>query len=358
MKPQHNRLLGIFGGVFLLLANLFLIQDQATASSEGQGKKFDPGEMILGHVTDAYSWHVCDWNGHPVSISLPVILYHEERGLTLFSSSRFDHGHSAYKGYKLGDSGVVALGPDGKPDQAATAQLWDLSITKNVAAILFSLALMLVLFISVAKRYQKRGVGAPKGFQSWIEPLIVFVRDEIAVPTIGREKYSRFMPFLLTAFFFIWLNNLLGLIPFPPGGANVTGSISVTMALAAMTFIITTFNGNKHYWRHIFAMPGVPVGVLPILSLVEFIGIFLKPFVLMIRLYANILAGHIVLLSFFSLIFLFAEMNAGVGLGVSVVSVAFTVFMTLLKLLVAFIQAYVFTFLSSLYFGMATEEAH
>jgi F-type H+-transporting ATPase subunit a len=198
---------------------------------------------------------------------------------------------------------------------------YDLSITKNVASLLFSIALLLWIFLSVASAYRRNEGQAPKGLQSFVEPLIVFVRDEIAKPSIG-PKYMKYMPYLLTVFFFIWINNLLGLIPIIPGGANVTGNIAVTMTLALITFIITTVSANKNYWQHIFAMPGVPAGVLVLLTPIEILGVFLRPFVLMIRLFANITAGHIIALSFFSLIFIFGEMSTGLGLGVSVFSVA------------------------------------
>ena len=217
----------------------------------------------------------------------------------------------------------------------------DLSITKNVFSLLFGSALMCWIFISVASTYRRRSGKSPKGLQSLIEPLIIFVRDDIAKTSIG-PKYLRYMPFLLTVFFFIWINNLLGLIPFIPGGANLTGSISVTLVLAALTFIITLISSNGHYWRHIFAMPGVPVGVLFILTPIEILGLFLRPFVLMVRLFANITAGHIIAMAFYSLIFIFGEMNAGAGFGVSIVSLAFTIFMFVMELLVAFLQAYVF----------------
>jgi F-type H+-transporting ATPase subunit a len=191
-----------------------------------------------------------------------------------------------------------------------------------------------------------------------IEPLIIFIRDEVAKTTIGEKKYKRYMPFLLTVFFFIWINNLLGIVPFAPGGANVTGNIAITMTLAVMTLITVVFSATKHYWRHIVAMPGVPVGVLTLLTPIEILSFFLRPFVLMVRLFANITAGHIIILSFFALIFIFGEMNPGLGFGVSVASLAFTVFMTMLELLVAFLQAYVFTLLSAIYIGAAVGEHH
>ena len=237
----------------------------------------------------------------------------------------------------------------------------DFSITKIVLAIFMSLALMTWLFISIARTYTKRQGQAPKGIQSFLEPIILFIRDDIAKPSIGAKKYEKYMPFLLTLFFFIFLNNLIGLVPFFPGGANVTGNIAVTMVLALFTFVITTFSANKQYWVHIINAPGVPWWLkfpVPLMPIVELIGVFTKPFVLMVRLFANITAGHIIVLGFVSLIFIFGEMNLALGYGISVLSIAFSIFMDFLELLVAFIQAYVFTLLSALYFGMATEEHH
>jgi F-type H+-transporting ATPase subunit a len=217
---------------------------------------------------------------------------------------------------------------------------------------------MLLVFISVANTYTRNPNTAPKGLQGVIEPFVLFVRDDIAKASIDSKKYQKFMPFLLTVFFFIWINNLLGLVPIFPGGVNLTGNIAITLTLALFTFVITTLNGNKHYWRHIFAMPGVPAWVLVLLTPIEILGVFLRPFVLMVRLFANITAGHIIALSFFSLIFIFGEMNVVAGYGVSLFSLAFTVFMTCLELLVAFLQAYVFTLLSAIYFGSAVEVHH
>lgn len=317
-------------------------------------KGFDAGKLIMEHIADEHGWHVA---GH-LSIPLPVIIYDTERGLSCFSSARFEHGHAAYNGYKLEEGKIVAVDAGGNIDEAATANIWDLSITKNVASLMLIMAILVLVFTSVARAYARRPGQAPKGLQSLVEPIILFVRDDVAKSAIGAHKYARFMPYLLTVFFLIFFANLLGLIPFVPGGANVTGNIAITLTLAMITFLIVTFNGNKHYWHHIFAMPGVPKWVLIILTPVEVLGMFLKPFVLMIRLFANITAGHIIALSFFSLIFVFGATSAAAGYGVSVVSLAFTVFMTFLELLVAFIQAYVFTFLSAMYIGAALEDHH
>jgi len=336
------------------------VTHEGEAAHNEEKKGFDAGTLIMSHIGDEHGWHL--W-GH-TSLPLPIILYNSERGLSVFSSSRFDHGHETYGGYLLHDGHISATdAPDGTDahhaiiNEELTKATFDISITKNVMSLFVSVTLLLIIFLSVAKAYTRRAGQAPTGLQNLIEPIILFVRDDVAKSAIGH-KYERFLPYLLTAFFFIFLNNLLGLVPFFPGGANLTGNIAVTIVLALITFIIVTVNGNKHYWHHILAMPGVPGWVLAILTPVEILGMFLKPFVLMIRLFANITAGHIIALSFFSLIFVFGETSAGAGYGVAIGSWAFTVFMMCLELLVAFIQAYVFTFLSAMYIGAAVEEPH
>jgi len=333
------------------------------AVAPAEGEKFNPGEMIVEHISDAHEWHF--W-GH-YHIPLPVIIK-TDKGWEFFSSGNFrneEHELVAYQGknyeYKLNKEGHIVVWDSlaEKENEIATATILDLSITKNVFTLLLVITIMMVIFLKVAKSYKNRVGQTTKGMQSLFEPLIVFVRDDIAKPSIG-PKYERYMPFLLTCFFFIWIANLLGLIPIFPGGANLTGNIAVTATLAGFTFLITTFTANRHYWRHIFAMPGIPIGILVILTPIEIMGMFLKPIVLTIRLFANMLAGHIIALSFFSLIFIFAKGGEamGAGLGVSVGSIAFVVFMTVLELLVAFLQAYVFTMLSAIYFGSAIEEHH
>ncbi len=319
-------------------------------------EKFDAGKMIIEHISDAHDWHIMDVGGHPVSIPLPVILY-SNKGLDLFMSSKFEHGHAVHNGFKLEKQNIVAVNEAGEVDVEATNSIIDLSMTKNVATLMFSVACLLWIFLSIAGAYKKNPNKAPSGLQSFMEPLILFIRDEVAKPSIG-PKYEKFVPYLLTVFFLILFNNLLGLVPIIPGGANLTGNIAFTMVLAVITFVITSINGTKHYWHHIFAMPGVPKAVLLILTPIEILGVFLRPFVLMIRLFANMTAGHIIALSFFALIFIFGQMSAGAGFGVSIVSVAFTVFMGCLELLVAFLQAYVFVLLSAMYFGSAVEEPH
>jgi F-type H+-transporting ATPase subunit a len=319
-------------------------------TKEPKTEKLDAGKMILEHIADAHEWHI---SGH-LSIPLPIIIKDAD-GFKVFLSSRFEHGHASYLGYKIEENKIAAVNADGSINHEA--KFFDLSITKNVTAMFIAIFVLLWIMLSIANRYKKNALRSPKGIQSLLEPIIIFLRDEVIKPSIG-PKYQKFLPYLLTLFFFIFIINLSGLLPFFPGGANVTGNVAVTMVLAIFTFVITTINGNKGYWKHIVLPPGVPMWLLPMMIPIEIIGMLNKPIVLMIRLFANMLAGHIIILGFLSLIFIFGEMNAGIGFGVSIVSVAFSVFMFMLELLVAFLQAYVFTLLSSLYFGMAVEEHH
>jgi F-type H+-transporting ATPase subunit a len=225
-------------------------------------------------------------------------------------------------------------------------------MTKAVIGMLFAAIVGLFLFISLGRSYKKTGISHPKGIQSFLEPVVLFIRDDVAIPNLGH-RYEKYMPYLLSAFFFILINNLFGLIPFPPPfGANVTGNIAVTFVLACCTFLITQFSGNKTYWKHIFMAPGVPVWLLWVMIPVELIGIVSKPFALMIRLFANITAGHIIVMSLICLIFIFDS------LWLSPVSIFFVIFMDCLELLVAFLQAYIFTLLSALFIGMAVPEEH
>ncbi|MCX6242948.1 MAG: F0F1 ATP synthase subunit A [Bacteroidetes bacterium] len=340
--------------------NLVPASDSAFAKEHKQKKaeSFNPGDMIMEHVVDNHEWHILEIGHFELTVPLPVILYYDGK-LYTFCSSRFHNEEHAYQGFSLPEAG-----PDkGKIVRTsaipAGPKVYDFSITKTVLAIMISALLMLLIFISIARAYANNRNKAPKGIQSMLEPLIIFIRDDIAKSSIGEKKYEKYMPYLLTIFFFIFLNNILGLIPIFPGGANVTGNIAVTMVMAVFTFILTTVSGNKHYWVDIINTPGVPWWLklpLPLMPIVEIIGLITKPFVLMVRLFANITAGHIIALGFISLIFIFGAMNAALGYGVSVVSVAFMIFMNLLELLVAFIQAYVFTLLSALYFGLATIE--
>lgn len=320
-------------------------------STAKQEEKFDPTVTILEHIGDSHSWHL--W-GH-TAIPLPVILW-TPQGLDIFSSTHLLNEHhepvaftSKYT-YLNEDEHIKVLDTNGKVDEVASKGIYDFSITKNVAALFISVTLLLIIFGSVANSYKSRVGKAPKGLQSWIEPIIIFIRDDIARPNIGY-KFERFMPLLLTVFFFIWINNLLCLVPIFPGSANVTGNIAVTFVLSFIVMIVINLNGNKYYWGHIFK-PDVPYWMYIIMIPVEIIGIISKPFALMIRLFANITAGHIIVLSLISLIFIFKTA------WMSLASVPFVIFMDVLELLVAFLQAFIFTLLTSLFIGMAVEEHH
>jgi F-type H+-transporting ATPase subunit a len=308
--------------------------------SEAGDKKepFNPGEMIMHHIGDAYEWEFA----HGVSIPLPVLIYSKDRGLETFSSSKLHNQEHAYNGYHLGHEDHKLHADD------ENRKIYDISITKNVASLFLSATLLLVIFISIAGAYKKNHGKAPKGIQSFFEPIIIYVRDDVAKKVIG-PKFEKFLPYLLTVFFFIWFNNLLGLMP---GGANLTGNIAVTLVLALLTFMITLFSSNKTYWKHILWTPGVPLPLRILILPIELVGVITKPFSLMIRLFANITAGHIIILSLFSLIFIFESYAVGV------VSTAFAVFMMILELFVALLQAYVFTLLSAMYFASAIEESH
>lgn len=340
----------------LLFAGTFVPTLGQEAVEKGEGKKkFEASTYILEHIADSHEWHIfTKKNGENVAIYLPVIVYSKDKGLNVFSSKRLTNGHE-YKGFKLEEEGdlkgkIVTINEAGQADEKNLPL--DLSMTKTVVALISAAIIGLILFLSLARSYKKTGISHPKGIQSFLEPVILFIRDDIAIPNIGH-KYERYMPYLLTAFFFILINNLMGLIPFPPPfGANVTGNIAITFFLALCTFLITQFSGNRSHWRHVFATPGVPLWLLPIMIPVELIGLISKPFALMIRLFANMLAGHIVILSLICLIFIFNS------LALAPVSILFVIFMDFMELLVAFLQAYIFTLLSALFISMAVQENH
>ncbi len=397
-------------------------------------EEFNPGDMIMHHVSDAHEVHFFG----DVALYLPVMLFDDD-GFHMFSSSHFYHNeksvevdgrHQHYyvydkyvmfheKIYLQGYTGLLYdkktgevhntvskkdinasnVGQQGEAKElvweekgeekkleyfegedwyfvngtvynksmeglvlmgknAANVAVFDISVTKSIVGMFLAMIICVVLFGGAARKYKKNPKSAPSGLQSWLEPLIVFIRDEVAIPSMGEGKADRYMPFLLTTFFFIWICNLLGLIPFI-GGFNVTGTLSITIVMAIVVFVMTTISGNKHYWGHIFWPPGVPLPIKFILVPIEFLQVFIKPAVLMIRLTANITAGHIIMLAFVSLIFIFAKMGGtGAGIGVGIGSTAFMIFMYFIELLVTFLQAYVFTLLAALYFGQATEEAH
>ena len=313
------------------------------AHEEAAPAEFDAGKVIMDHISDSHEWHFFsikkkDGTYWDAVIYLPVTLYSPGKGLDVFSYKHLHHSHDGYRGYKLNEEHKIIRADGGS--------VYDFSFTKNVIQLLISMLIMLWLFISVARNYHKYGVKAPRGVQSAVEVIVMFIRDQIAKPMLGKNA-NKFLPYLLTLFFFIWINNLLGLIP---GAANVTGNIAVTATLAAFTFILMMVSSRRGYWLHMIAPPGVPLPVKFILVPIEFMSnIIIKPFALMIRLFANMLAGHLIVLSFMCIIFIFAALHIVAGLGASVFSVAFTIFIYMLELLVAALQAYIFTILTALF---------
>ena len=347
-----------FTGLLLIFLTVFGFPalSQETHSGGEAEEEFDASSFILEHISDSHEWHIMTKkNGESVAMYLPVILYSKGSGLHVFSSKKLAHGHE-YNGFRLEEEGdlegrIVKVKSDGTVDMDNMPI--DFSITKTVLGMMAAALIGLWLFLALARSYKKTGISHPKGIQGFLEPIVLFVRDDIAIPNIGEKKAGKFMPYLLSVFIFILINNVMGLIPFPPPfGANVTGNIAITLVLALFTFFMIQLNGNKTYWKHIFAAPGVPVWLLPIMIPVELIGMISKPFALMVRLFANITAGHIIVLSLVSLIFIFKS------LFVAPVSILFVIFMDCLELLVAFLQAYVFTLLSALFIGMAVVEEH
>jgi len=349
----------------LLLAILTIFTTNSSyAIDNTEEKSFNPGLMIMGHVSNSYEWHILTTpSGKHVSIPLPVILYSSQTGLNIFMSSKLEHGHARYNNFEICKEGtykgkIVEYSAD--DGETLIGKPYDFSITKNLIGLLVGLTLTAFLVLkSVKIAYQTKGK-PPRGLLSVIEPIVIFVRDDIVKSSIG-EKYQKFLPFLLSVFFMIFITNLSGIVPIVPFGANVTGNISVTLGLALFTFLTIHFNANKDYWKHIYNTPGVPWWMkfpVPIMPFVEFMSVLLKPLVLAIRLFANILAGHVIILAFVSLIFIFAQLSAVAAGFVSPVTIIFVMFMFCIEMLVAFIQAFVFTLLSAIFIGMAVAEKH
>ena len=331
---------------------------EAAEEQASEKKGLDLKGMIFGHTGDAYDWHITTIGETHISIPLLCIVK-GQNGWDVFCSSKLGHeGHyTEYNGYKIAEEGPN----EGKIIEVATGERpWDFSITKNVTSLLMSCALLLFVFLSIAKKYKENPRTKPTGLQALLEPLIVSLHDDIIKPSVGKN-YKKFSTYLLTAFFFIFFNNILGIIPIFPGGANLTGNIAVTMVLAVLTFILTNFCGTKAYWKEIL-WPEVPMWLkapIPIMQFIEVMGIFIKPVALCVRLFANMFAGHTMVLILVGLIFIFGQMSVLAGAGISVLSVLLIVFMSLLECLVCFIQAYVFTMLSAIFIGMGqAEEEH
>lgn len=356
---MNNRLKSIF-----VLMCLFIVGGTSALYASGngaeEGEDMNVKELILDHLGDAYEWHITTIGDNHISIPLPIILYSEKSGMNIFCSSHFHHGAEEYKGFyiaKEGDSkGKIveknAAGEEVRP--------WDISITKNAAAMIISSIILVIIVLSVARWYKKNSTKddpkVPKGFTGFMEFFIMSVNDDIIKPCVGKN-YRKFAPYLLTAFFFIFINNIMGLIPIFPGGANVTGNIAITLVLALFTFFIVNIFGTREYWKEIYN-PHVPGWLKPLMIPIEIIGMFTKPFALMIRLFANILAGHSIVLGLVCLIFVTVSLGTAINSSMTVVSVLLTVFIDFVEILVAYIQAYVFTMLSAVFIGLAQVEPH
>jgi len=352
-----------------LFATGFAASKTDTKDPLKEDEKFNASELIFHHIGDSHSFHVYgSVNDHfpkALTISLPVILW-TDNGLVMFMSSEFHHDVEGKtivekkglkfvnvhdKIYQL-DTGATTIAFDTEKHPVNAKRPLDFSITKNVFTMFLSMLVILLIFITAARSYKKSGTNMPSGIGKFLEPIIVFIRDEVAIPNIGEHKYHKYMPYLLTIFFFIWVNNIFGLIPFFPFNSNLSGNIAFTMTLATLTFIITLFSSKKYYWKHMLWMPGLPIPLKLFLAPIEIIGMFVKPIALMIRLFANITAGHVIVLSLIGLIFIFET------LWIAPISVLFTLFISVIEVLVVAIQAYIFTMLSALYFGQALEEEH
>lgn len=328
------------------------------AAESAKSEKIDIKEVIFGHLGDSYEWHITDIGDKHVTIPLPVIVYSKTTGWHIFMSGKVAHGHT-HEGFHVASGGPN----DGKLVETAAdgsqVRPLDLSLTRNAASIILSGALLVWLVLSTARWYRKRPDGVPKGLRGLVELVVDMLVVEVIEPCIGKD-YRKYVPYLLTAFFFILINNMMGLIPIFPGGSNVTGNIAVTLVLALFTFFIVNLNGSKEYWKEIL-WPDVPMMLkfpIPLVPVIELFGIFTKPFALMVRLFANMMAGHAMILGIICLIFVTASLGPAIHTGMSAVSILLVVFMNFVELLVAFIQAYVFTMLSAVFIGLARVEPH
>lgn len=343
---------------FIILLLFFCFSPIILAESNDSVQKVDVKSIIFDHISDAYEWHITTIGDKHITIPLPIIVCGEKNGFKIFMSSQLHH-HNSYCGYQFGrKDGKYAGKIVELNDYGEEVRPWDFSLTKNAVAIIINCILLAVIILWVARWYKKKPMEAPKGFRGALEMLIMNIQDDLIKPCIGKD-YRKYSPYLLTAFFFIFFNNLMGLIPIFPGGANTTGNIAVTLVLALCTFFTVNIFGTKEYWKEIL-WPDVPIWMkaIPLMPIIELFGIFTKPFALMIRLFANIMAGHSIVLGLTCLVFITASMGAAVCAGMTFVSVFFTIFMDCLELLVAYIQAYVFTMLSSVFIGLSKVEHH
>lgn len=347
-RIQNKYLLGV---IFLLFICISMPAKASVAGDEPE--KINVQEIVFSHIQDAYTWHIAEWDGREISLPLPILVRSEARGWDLFLSSQLHHG-KIYHNYCIAEEGDYAGKVVERNSSGEEVKPLDLSLTKNAAGLLFSCCILLFIVLRTARWYNKHPGKAPGGFTGLMEMVILFIHEKVIKEGIGKE-YRPFSSYLLTVFFFILINNLIGLIPIFPGGANITGNITITAVLALCTFLAVNLFATKEYWKEIF-WPNTPIFLklpLPIMPFVEFFGVFTKPFALMIRLFANIMAGHTIILALTCLIFITASMGLIINSTMIVVSVLFTIFMNCLELLVACLQAYIFTLLSANYIGMA-----
>lgn len=354
MKNYLKYLLAVF---CLLSASSMWASESASGQPE---EELNVKELILDHLADAYEWHFASSGDTHISIPLPIIVKGETSGWHVFMSTKFHHGHEAYNGFYIAQSGEYRGKIVEKNSSGEEIRPLDLSLTKNATALVISSILLIIIIMSVARWYKKQAqtkeYKAPKGFIGFMEMFIMSIMDDVIKPCVGK-KYRKFAPYLLTVFFFIFINNILGLIPFFPGGANVTGNIAVTLVLAVCTFLVVNIFGTKEYWKEIFN-PHVPSWLKPLMIPIEIVSVFTKPFALMIRLFANILAGHSIVLGLTCLIFVTVSLGTVIWGSMTVVSILLNVFIGFVEILVAYIQAYVFTMLSAVFIGLAQAEPH
>lgn len=357
MRQLRNIVIGIF---LVLVSVCTPAPVWAQEPTDQQADQVDVKSVVFGHIGDSYEWHITDIGQTAIRIPLPVIVYSSQSGWHTFLSSRIEENGGKYEGFYIAPAGSKYEGKIVEKNASGEEiRPWDISITKITLSLLINSAILLIIILSVAHWYRRReqGAYAPGGFTGFMEMFIMMVHDDVIKSCVG-PNYKKFAPYLLTAFFFIFINNIMGLIPIFPGGVNVTGNIAITLVLALFTFVIVNVFGTKHYWKDIF-WPDVPWWLkvpVPMMPFIEFFGIFTKPFALMIRLFANMLAGHMAMLVLTCLIFISASMGPAINGSLTIASVLFNIFMNALELLVAFIQAYVFTMLSAVFIGLAQEK--
>lgn len=351
--------------VFVLISLILGMQTSFAASGHGDDyEDLNVKELILDHLADAYEWHICTVGETHVSVPLPIIVFSENNGLNIFCSSQFHHGAAEHNGLYIAQEGEYKGKIVEKNAAGEEVRPWDFSITKNAFSLILASFILVLIILSVARWYKKHSTKddpkVPGGFIGFMELFIMNVNDDIIKPCVGKN-YKKFAPYLLTAFFFIFINNLMGLIPIFPGGANVTGNIAITLVLAIFTMVIVNVFGTKEYYKEIF-WPEVPTWLkfpaFPLMQVIELAGVISKPFALMIRLFANILAGHSIVLGLVCLIFVTVKLGTAINTSMTAVSVLLTIFIDFVEILVAYIQAYVFTMLSAVFIGLAQVEPH